>query len=165
VSALFENRLHTMADQPPPSNDPLDLAESAGDFKPGVDRRPRMEEPLPVKLVTVDDAVLLTSAGLERALDAFYVDLLGFARTGAAHELVYRAENFDLHFRIEEPPVRRDTLRALGIEVLSLATVERKLIDAELEYTWQKGVMPGHQSIALLDPAGNWLQLTESRPV
>jgi hypothetical protein len=147
------------------SDDTLELVEPTGTFKPRIDRRPRMEEPLPVKLVTVDDATLLTGAGLERALDAFYVGLLGFVRTGSPHDLIYRAENFNLHFRVEEPPVRRETLRALGVEVLSLAATEQKLIDAEIEYTWQKGLMPGHQSIALLDPAGNWLQLTESRAI
>src|SRR3954463_14727759 len=146
-------------------NDALELIEPTGDFRVRPDRRPRMEEPLPVKLVTVDDAALLTAAGLERALDAFYVGLLGFVRTGSPHDLSYRAENFDLHFRVEEPPVRRDTLRALGVEVQSLATIEQRLIDGQIEYTWQKGLMPGHQSIAVLDPAGNWLELTESRAV
>jgi hypothetical protein len=147
------------------NDDALELIEPTGPFKPRIDRRPRMEEPLPVKLVTVDDATLLTGAGLERALDAFYVGLLGFARTGSPHDLIYRAENFDLHFRVEEPPVRRDTLRALGVEVQSLAATEQKLIDEEIEYAWQKGLQPGHQSISLIDPAGNWLELTESRAI
>jgi hypothetical protein len=146
-------------------DDALELVEPTDSFELRPDRRPRMEEPLPVKLVTVDDAMLQTGAGVERALDAFYVDLLGFVRTGSEHDLVYRADNFNLHFRVEEPPVRRDTLRALGIEVVSLATTEQKLIDAEIEYAWQKGLMPGHQSISLIDPAGNWLELTESRAI
>jgi catechol 2,3-dioxygenase-like lactoylglutathione lyase family enzyme len=144
---------------------PLELVEPTGDFSLRPDRRPRMEEPLPVKLVTVDDAELLTSAGLERALDAFYVDLVGFVRTGSPHDLSYRADNFTLHFRVEEPPVRRETLRALGVEVQSLGTIEQRLIDEQIEYTWQEGLMPGHQSIAVLDPAGNWLELTESRTI
>ena len=147
----------------PQSDESLELIEPTGAFQLRPDRRRRMEEPLPVKLVTVDDAMLLTAAGVERALDAFYVDLLGFVRTGSEHDLVYRAENFNLHFRVGEPPVRRESLRALGIEVPSLATLEMKLIDAEIEYAWQKGLMPGHQSISLADPAGNWLELTESR--
>lgn len=149
----------------PPTDDSMELAETAGDFQPRIDRRPRMEEPLPVKLVTVDDALLITGPGLERVLDAFYVDLLGFARGGSPHEVVYRAENFDLRFRVEEPPVRRETLRPLGVEVRSLAETQQKLIEQEIEHTWQRGLMPGQQSIALLDPAGNWLQLTESRAV
>jgi hypothetical protein len=146
-------------------DDALELAEATGNFRLKADRRPRMEEPLPVKLVTVDDALLLAAAGLERDLDAFYVGLLGFARTGSGHELVYRAENFNLHFRVGEPPVRRESLRALGVEVPSLAETEQKLIDRQIEYTWQKGLMPGHRSISLVDPAGNWLELTESRAI
>jgi catechol 2,3-dioxygenase-like lactoylglutathione lyase family enzyme len=148
-----------------PTNDALELIDPTGDFRVHVDRRPRMEEPLPVKLVTVDDATLLTAAGVERALDAFYVGLLDFVRTGSPHDLTYRADNFNLHFRVGEPPVHRDTLRALGVEVQSLAATEQKLIDAQIEYTWQKGLQPGHQSIAVLDPAGNWLELTESRAI
>jgi hypothetical protein len=147
------------------SNDALELIEPSGTFRVRLDRRRRMEEPLPVKLVTIDDAELLTGAGLERDLDAFYVDLLGFVRTGSPHDLSYRADNFDLHFRVEEPPVRRDTLRALGVEVQSLATVEQRLIDEQIEYAWQKGLQPGHQSIAVLDLAGNWLELSESRAI
>src|SRR3954471_3663275 len=96
-------------------DDALELIEPTGTFRVRVDRRPRMEEPLPVKLVTVDDAALLTAAGLERDLDAFYAGLLGFVRTGSPHDLSYRADNFNLHFRVKEPPVRRDTLRALGV--------------------------------------------------
>jgi hypothetical protein len=144
---------------------PVEPGEPGRPFRLRPDRRPRMEEPLPVKLVTVDDAILLTSAGLERDLDAFYVDLLGFVRMGSGYELVYRAENYNLHFRTGEPPVRRESLRALGVEVLSLVETEQKLIDLQIEYTWQKGLMPGHQSISLTDPAGNWLELTESRAI
>jgi catechol 2,3-dioxygenase-like lactoylglutathione lyase family enzyme len=148
-----------------PTTEALELIDPTGDFRVRVDRRPRMEEPLPVKLVTVDDATLLTGAGLERDLDAFYVDLLGFVRTGSPHDLSYRADNFLLHFRVGEPPVRRDTLRALGVEVQSLALTEQKLIDEQIEYAWQKGLQPGHRLIAVLDPAGNWLELTESRAI
>jgi catechol 2,3-dioxygenase-like lactoylglutathione lyase family enzyme len=150
---------------PQTNDDALELVESTGTFKLRPDRRRRMEEPLPVKLVTVDDAVLLTAAGRERDLDAFYVELLGFVRVGTGYELVYRAENFNLHFRVGEPPVRRESLRALGVEVPSLAETEQKLIDRQIEYSWQKGLMPGHRSISLADPAGNWLELTESRAI
>jgi hypothetical protein len=147
------------------SHDPIELIEPTGEFRPRPDRRPRMEEPLPVKLVTVDDARLLTGAGREVQLDAFYVDLLGFQRTGPEHDLIYRSENFDVIFTVEEPPVRRDTLRALGVEVQSLADAERKLIEAEIAYTRQRGLLPGHDALLVLDPGGNWLQLTESRTI
>ena len=129
------------------------------------DRRPRMEEPLPVKLLTVADATLLTAAGLEPRLDDFYVNLLRFQRTGPEQAVVYRSETFDLIFKVEEPPVRRESLRALGVEVASLAEVERQLIEREIPYTRQKGITPGQESLLLTDPAGNWLDLTESRAV
>jgi hypothetical protein len=143
----------------------IELHEGTGTFRPLTDRRPRMEEPLPVKLLTVEDALLLSGAGLERVLDSFYVELLGFVRTGSPHDLIYRADNFKLRFRVEEPPVRRDNLRALGMEVRSLASTEQKLLEREIPYRWQKGLLPGHESIVLLDPAGNWVELVEFRPV
>jgi hypothetical protein len=76
---------------------------------------------------------------------------------------VYRADNFRLRFQTLEPPVVRDGLRAQGIEVPSLAEAEAKLIEAEIEYTWERGLMPGRESLLLQDPAGNWVELVESR--
>ena len=130
-------------------------------FKPTIDRRPRVPEPLPVRLVTVADARLPAAAGLERKLDRFYVGLLGFERADDGEQISYRADNFCLHITVIEPPLRRDDLRPLIIEVPSLAEMEAKLIDAELEYSRQRGLLPGEESIVLLDPAGNWIEITD----
>jgi hypothetical protein len=146
-------------------HEPLELFDSAGAFKPVQDRRPRMPEPLPVKLVTVEDARLICGAGVEVQLDEFYAEMLGFERVGPEDAIVYRAENFSLYFDVLEPPVRRETLRALGIEVPSLAAAQEQLIAREIEHIRQKGLTPGHESILLMDPAGNWIELTESRAI
>src|SRR5437868_2594602 len=143
----------------------IDLDEVTGEFKPVEDRRRRIPEPPPVKLVTVEDARLICGAGVEVQLDEFYVGMLGFERVGPAEAIVYRAENFSLYFDVLEPPVRRETLRALGIEVLSLAAAQEQLIAREIEHTRQKGLTPGRESILLTDPAGNWIELTESRAI
>ena len=121
------------------------------------DRRPRMREPLPVKLVTVDDATLSAAAGIERELDAFYVDLLGFERVSG--QLVYEAENYRIIFEVLEPPIARDDLRILQIEVLSLPQTVHKLIEAKIEYTHKKSLNAGQESLLLRDPAGNWLEI------
>lgn len=149
------------------SSEPVHLDEPVGAFKAAADPRPRMPEPLPVKLVTVDDARLLSGAGLETELDEFYVELLRFQRLPATgdHVISYRAENFDLHFDVVEPPVRRDALRTLGVEIGSLAEMELQLIEREWPYTRQRGLTPGQESIVLADPAGNWIELTESRAI
>lgn len=144
------------------------LEPASGAFKPVADRRPRVPEPLPVRLVTVADAHLPAAAGLERQLDAFYVGLFGFERDtrgGNEEHIAYRADNFTLHFDVLEPPVRRVDLRPLVVELPSLAALQEKLIDAEQEYERRRGLLPGEVSLVLLDPAGNWVEATETRIV
>ena len=115
--------------------------EPSTNFTPSVDHRPRIPEPLPVRLITVADATLLTRAGIKAELDAFYVGLFGFEAEADERDLetdatvlVYRAENFRLRFSVLDPPVRREDLRPLGIEVPSLPDAEQKLVEAEIEY-------------------------------
>lgn len=134
-------------------------------FVPAADRRPHMPEPPPVRLLTVDDARLPAPAGIEVELDKFYVDLFAFEREAGAEFPVYRAENFRLIFDVLEPPVERDDFRPLRIEVASLQAAEQRLVDRELAYTRQRGLLPGQESLALLDPAGNWVEVNEGRQI
>jgi len=127
------------------------------------DQRPRLFEPPPVRLVTVADAHLPAWAGSERELDAFYIGILGFERDAEAQFPVYRAQNFRICFDVVEPPIAREDMRALGIEVLSLSQVEANLIDEEIEYLREKGMTTGSLHLLLLDPSGNWIALTEAR--
>jgi hypothetical protein len=64
-----------------------------------------------------------------------------------------------------EPPLRRDDLRPLAVEVPSLADLELRLVETEVEYTRRRGLLPGEESIVLLDPAGNWLEIIERRGI
>lgn len=144
---------------------PLELEETPGDYKPRPDNRPRIPEPLPVKLVAVEDVTMIAPAGLAPKLDEFYVGLFGFERLPRESELLYRAENVQLRFDIRETPVLHDSLRPQGIEVVSLAETELKLIEAEIEYTRQRGVIPGQESLVLLDPAGNWVEIIETKGI
>ena len=140
----------------------MELEPSTGNFQPIVDRRPLVPEPLPVRLVAIQDVDLPAASGLERALQAFYVDLLGFARDPAdVDSLVLRAENLRLRFSVLEPPITRDNLRTLGIEVAAIAESEAKLLEANIPYVRQRGLMPGQDTLSLQDPAGNWLAITE----
>ena len=164
------------------------------------DQRPPVPEPPPVRILAVEDVVLLGSSGVERALDEFYVGLLRFERVdieppprrqvepilggaapvvkptriprplpqlaaGAMQGPVYRAENGRISIQVLEPPIERSTLRALGIEVPSLISFVLELDQREMEYTRQRGVRPGFDAVLLQDPAGNWLEVSESRPV
>ena len=139
--------------------------EPATGIRPKIDRRPRMDEPLPIRLVAVDDVHMPAPAGVEVQLDAFYVDLLGFERMPPETELNYRAENVALRFELHERPVEHDNLRPQGIEVLSLAQAELKLIEGEFEYVRQRGVVLGTETIVMRDPARNWIELIELRSI
>ena len=119
------------------------------------------------------------SVGLERFFvfeflfaEASFVFLNGshaFAdRSGAEAgegELVFRADNFLLRFRLLDPPIVHDTLRPQGIEVLDLAELEKRFREAELEYTRERGITPGRETLLLVDPGGNWVEIGEIRLV
>ena len=141
----------------------MELEESPIIFKPITEKRPLSPEPLPVRLLTVEDATLPAAAGLETQLDAFYVGLLGFERDDKADGLVYRADNFRLRFEIVEMRPERESMRALAIEVPQLAEIEHRIIEREIEYLRQKGLTPGELRLLLRDPAGNWLEIVEYR--
>jgi hypothetical protein len=129
------------------------------------DRRRYIPPPPPVSLVTVEDARLPASTGLERELDAFYVGLLEFEREAQQDELVYTAENFRLRFDFVEGQVIRDDLRMLGIIVKSLDDMQLKLRERELEFTLEHGLVAGERRILIVDPAGNWLRIIQSKPI
>lgn len=151
----------------------MELEETSGEFKPQPDPRVRMPEPLPVRLVSVDDVRLIAPAGSEQRLDALYVGILGFepahpaaaAAAAGPDEIAYRADNFSLRFTLRDRPIERESMRPQGIDVQSLADVERMLLEAEWEYIRQRGTTPGWETLLLLDPGGNWIEISETRTV
>jgi hypothetical protein len=143
----------------------MELEEPATEFAIAEDRRPRVPEPLPVRLVAISDVRLLARQEAEPRLDEFYVGLWGFEREVGWPVPVYRAENFTVRFDVPDPAARREDMRPLRIEVSSLVEAEHKLIDRQIEYVRQKGINPGEESLMLLDPAGNWIEISEARGV
>jgi hypothetical protein len=144
----------------------LDLPSDS--FEVGEDRRPKIEEPPPVRLISIDDCVLWAPAGLERQLDEFYVGLLKFEREenpeeDGAHELVYRAENFRVRIQVLERPIPREDYRPLTLVVNSVNDLARRLTEAKIEYQRQRGLIPGLDSLLLNDPAGNPVSVGEYR--
>ena len=119
-----------------------------------------------MRLVAIEDVHLPAAAGLEVDLDQFYVKLLKFEREEAERgTIVYKAENFRLCFDVIEPPFVREDFRPVGIEVPSLLNLERELVEREIEYEWQKGLLAGQHTMLLQDPAGNWVLMGEIRKV
>lgn len=141
----------------------MELNSPQTTFTPTRDTRSRVPEPPPVRLLTIDDAHLPAPAGVEVELDAFYAGILKFEREAHSHFPVYRSETFRLIFDVLEPPIGRDHLRPTRIEVPSLRQVELKLIDAQIEYVRQRGLLVRQESLALRDPAGNWVEVAEVR--
>src|SRR3954464_9055406 len=109
-------------------SEPLRLEEASAEVKPVADDRPRMPEPLPVRLVAIEDVTLPAPPDLEDQLDDLYIHLLEFERI--KNDLAYRADNYILRFKQLDQPVPHESLRPQGIEVLSLALTEKKLIEA-----------------------------------
>jgi hypothetical protein len=146
---------------------PLEEHASAGADQGDADPRPRLPEPLPVRLIAVEHVRMLAPRGADELLDAFYVGLLGFERYAGADagegELVFRSDNFLLRFGFVDPPLVHETLRPQGIEVDDLVELEKRLVEAELEYTRERGITPGRETLLLLDPAGNWVEIGEIR--
>lgn len=139
----------------------MELQEPITPFAPAKDLRPAMPEPPPVRLVAIEDVHAPAAAGLEKQLDAFYVDLLKFIREAPESEsIVYKGENRRICFEVCEPPIVRQDLRPIGIEVPSLLLLERELIERKIDYQWQKGLAPGQETLLLQDPAGNWLRIS-----
>lgn len=142
----------------------MDL-EPSTNFTPSIDQRPRMANPLPVRLICVEDVTIEAAAGQEQSLDEFYVGLLEFERESPADPPVYRADNARLRVDVKGGPVHREDYRPVGIIVQSLLAIEHKLIDRQIEYTRQKTTQAGQESLVLTDPAGNWVQITEHRQI
>lgn len=131
---------------------------------------PRMEDPPPVKLVAVEDVRQPCIAGTELEMDALYAGVLLFLKeerpaADSVPDLVYRAENFRLVFGLREGLIERRDYRPLQIEVPSLREIEHRFIDREIEYTRQRGLTPGSELLLLLDPSGNYVEISERREV
>jgi hypothetical protein len=146
--------------------EPIEVEDSAAEFKPPVDdKRPKMPEPLPVKLIAVADVQLPAQVGLESEMDRFYCGLLGLLREPVDEGLVYQADNFRVCFELVEGLIHHESYRPLQIGILALNEVEHVLIDRKMEYVRQRGLTPGSESIVLRDPSGNWVELVERREV
>jgi catechol-2,3-dioxygenase len=146
------------------SADRIELLPASEDI-PAPDPRPRMAEPLPVRLVAINHVRLPAPAGVEVRMDSFYEDIFRFQRADDRHQLIYHADNFDLRFDVLDRPVMHASIRPTGIEVPLLADIAQRLTEAEIEYTVQRGIFPGLESLLLLDPAGNWIEVTDARSV
>ncbi len=147
-----------------PESQPLELADATNIVVPE-DRRPKMPEPLPVRLVAVADVHLPAQAELEKQHDDFYCGLLKMVRDEPRDQRIYRADNHRVVFELGEGMIQRESCRPLGVEVESLGLVEAWLVEREIAYERLRGIVPGVESIFVKDPSGNWVEVMESRPV
>lgn len=146
----------------------IELDPEPEEIEVGEDRRPKIEQPPPVRIMAIGDCMLWAPAGLERQLDEFYVGILKFEREEitageVGHELVYRAENFRVRIQILERPAMREDFRPLTLVVESLNELVARLAEAETGYQRERGLVPGHDNLLLTDPAGNPVAIGEFR--
>lgn len=143
----------------------MELEPAGEEFQPVDDRRPKLLPPPPVQLVAIADLSLLANAGLEKELDRFYVDLLRLERDEAEQgvpELIYRAANFRLRLTVVERRPPREDFSLTGFVVPSLAELMQRLDESKIVYVRQRSIWAGTDSIILLDPAGNSIEVTET---
>jgi len=144
--------------------DSIPLEPTAAVAEPSAqDKRPKMPEPLPVRLIAVADVALPAQTDLEKEMDRLYLDVLGFQRDRAGNALIYQADNFRLILMPIEGLICRVNYRPAQIEVPSLAELEAKLIDYEIEYMPLRGLLPGSEALLVMDPSGNYLEITDRR--
>jgi hypothetical protein len=84
---------------------------------------------------------------------------------GAQRGPVYKAEKNRLCVEVREPPIAREDLRPVKLDVPSLAAITAELDRREFPYIRQRGLLPGDRAVLLQDAAGNWIEVTESRPI
>jgi hypothetical protein len=136
-------------------------------LSPPDDPRPRLLPPPPAQLVAIADVTLAGVAGLESQFDAFYAGLLRMERDldqgGQGSELIYRAENHRVRLLLHEVPPPRQDYHPLGVVIPSLADLSQRLEDERIGFIRQRGLFAGTESLLLADPAGNPVEITESR--
>jgi len=144
----------------------MELEPASTAFEPVADSRPRLWPPPPVHIVAIADVALPALAGLERQLDAFYVELLQFERESdvdaADGQIIYRAENVRLRMTMHERPAPRPDFRPLLLVVPSLPALMLRLNELEIPYVRQTGISPGSDCVVVSDPAGNVVQVSQS---
>lgn len=122
----------------------------------------------PPRLLAVGDVHLTAPFGATESVRHFYEELLGFAfvpdqdptqritfvgvpRSGP--RLV-----FDL---VEVPPAKPMRRQAL-VQFGSLTPIAQALTDQGIAFEWSSGWFFFDRRIGLLDPSGNWIELTSS---
>ena len=144
----------------------MELERSSIDFpRAPEDKRLKVPEPPPVRLVAVEDVTLDAAPADAAKLDDFYIGLLRFERDAKSPGRVYKAENVRLQFNVSESPDVRDDMRAIGVEVPSLADLELLLIERQVTYARERTLALGYTTFLLRDPAGNWLRIGQVKRI
>ncbi len=144
----------------------MELEKPSIDFpRAPEDKRLKVPEPPPVRLIAVEDVTLEATADDAGKLDDFYIGLLKFERDTKADGIVYKAENVRLQFIIQPAPALRDDMRAIGVQIPSLADLELLLIDRQIAYAKERSLVLGHMTFLLRDPAGNWLRIGQVKRI
>lgn len=151
----------------PDDQAPIPLDDSPGQLIRAIDGV-MLEQPLPVRLIAVDDVTIPCPAGVDHLLDAFYVELLGMKRvTNAGPSLAlvieFRADNVSLRLAVEDRPVEHDALRPMMVEVDDRGRLIKEVIDRRMPFEMIKSLIAGEDHLLLIDPAGNYVGVLQHR--
>jgi hypothetical protein len=139
----------------------MELDQPSEPFEPAPDGRPKIPEPLPVKLVAVADIRIKGTTGMRLAFDAFYIGVLGFGTVSQPEVWAYQAENFQLIVDGVEGLVERVDYRPVMVIAASLAAIVERLNEGEIAFEALRGIQAGQFSVRVLDPSGNGVEVSE----
>jgi hypothetical protein len=154
----------------------MELEPASTEFELTEDGRVKLPPTLPVQLVAIADVKLAAAAGLEKQLDAFYVGLLKMERetvskegegglAGQREAIYYRTNNVRLVIAIQERAPSHEDYRPLGIVIPSLSDLIQRLDEAKRSFVRQRSLWAGADSLLLIDPAGNQVEVSETGPM
>lgn len=142
----------------------MELEQTDGTFVPGADPRPKLPDPLPVRLIAVSDVRLPTARADLEKLEEFYVGVWGF-QPDPAEPGVFHADNFALRFDVHDGQFHREDFRPLVMEIASIDAAEKKLVDLDYEFVREHHLSRATAVLVLKDPAGNWIEIAEKKIV
>lgn len=144
----------------------MDLEQPDFQFTLPADRRARVPVPPAVQLLAVADVTMDVAPGKAKPVAEMFVALLQFeVESRDETQIVLRSGNARLIVREFKQAKPREDLMPLRLVVPSLASLRMRLGEMRIEYSYQRGITPGQRQVVFQDPAGGFVEVSESRQI